>query len=104
MPIQSQLVKMDTTPAMAPGARARSRLFILLKTRLSETLALCHAAKFVANFQSKQNRNPFRHELVNMIKKLLLLAAIVASFTFGAALKAEGLRIEIGDRPYYSHG
>jgi hypothetical protein len=39
-----------------------------------------------------------------MIKKLLLLVAIAVSFTFGAALKAEGLRIEIGDKPYYSHG
>jgi hypothetical protein len=40
-----------------------------------------------------------------MIKKLLLLVAIcVTSFTFGGALKAEGLRIELGDRPYYSHG
>jgi hypothetical protein len=43
--------------------------------------------------------------LFNMIKKILLLAAIAASFTFGAALQAEaGLRIELGDRPYYSHG
>jgi hypothetical protein len=40
-----------------------------------------------------------------MIKKILLLAAIAASFTFGAALQAKaGLRIELGDRPYYSHG
>ncbi|MFZ1219196.1 MAG: hypothetical protein WAO00_07880 [Chthoniobacterales bacterium] len=39
-----------------------------------------------------------------MIKKLLLLVAIATSFTFGAALKAQGLRIEIGDKPYYSHG
>src|SRR3954470_18258264 len=39
-----------------------------------------------------------------MIKKLIMLVAIAASFTFGAAVKAQGLRIEIGDRPYYSHG
>jgi hypothetical protein len=40
-----------------------------------------------------------------MINKLLLLAAIAASFTFGAVLKAEaGLHIEIGDHPYYTHG
>jgi hypothetical protein len=40
-----------------------------------------------------------------MIKKLLLLVAIgVTSLTFGTPVKAAGLSIEIGDRPYYSHG
>ena len=40
-----------------------------------------------------------------MNKKLLLLAAIgAASLTFGAAVQAAGLSIEIGDRPYYTHG
>ena len=42
--------------------------------------------------------------LVNMIKKLLLLAVIAISLTFGAAVKAAGISVEIGDRPYYSHG
>ena len=40
-----------------------------------------------------------------MIKKILLLVAFaVTSLTFGTALQAEGLRIEIGDRPFYNHG
>jgi hypothetical protein len=40
-----------------------------------------------------------------MIKKTLLLVAIgVTSLTFGSAARAAGLSIEIGDRPYYSHG
>jgi hypothetical protein len=40
-----------------------------------------------------------------MIKKLLLLVALaVTSLTFGGALQAQGLRIELGDRPYYNHG
>jgi hypothetical protein len=40
-----------------------------------------------------------------MIKKILLLVAVaVTSLTFGTALRAEGLRIEIGDRPFYNHG
>jgi hypothetical protein len=40
-----------------------------------------------------------------MITKKLLLAAIAAtSFIFPSALPAQGLRIELGDRPYYSHG
>jgi len=40
-----------------------------------------------------------------MTKKILLLVAIgVTSLTFGGALQAQGLRIELGDRPYYSHG
>jgi hypothetical protein len=40
-----------------------------------------------------------------MMKKLLLLVAIgVTSLTFGTAVKAAGLSIELGDRPYYSHG
>jgi len=40
-----------------------------------------------------------------MIKKLMLLVAIaVASATLGTAVQAAGINIEIGDRPYYSHG
>ena len=40
-----------------------------------------------------------------MIKKLLLLVAIgVTSLTFGSAVQAAGISIELGDRPYYSHG
>jgi len=40
-----------------------------------------------------------------MINKTLLLAAIAASLIFGTALRANaGIHIEIGDRPYYSHG
>lgn len=40
-----------------------------------------------------------------MTKKLLMLVAIgAASLTFGATVQAQGLRIELGDRPYYSHG
>jgi hypothetical protein len=39
------------------------------------------------------------------MKKILLLVAIgVTSLTFGSAVKAQGIRIELGDRPYYSHG
>jgi hypothetical protein len=41
-----------------------------------------------------------------MIKQTgLLVALVVAGLTFGTALTAKaGLRIELGDRPYYSHG
>jgi hypothetical protein len=39
-----------------------------------------------------------------MIKKLLLLVVLAASFTFGAVAQAAGISIEIGDRPYYTHG
>jgi hypothetical protein len=40
-----------------------------------------------------------------MIKKTLLLVAIIAmSFIFPAAIQAQDFRIEIGDRPFYSHG
>ena len=39
------------------------------------------------------------------MKKLLLLVAIgVTSLTFGSGVQAAGISIEIGDRPYYSHG
>jgi hypothetical protein len=39
------------------------------------------------------------------MKKILLLVAIgVTSLTFGSAVQAQGIRIELGDRPYYSHG
>jgi len=44
-------------------------------------------------------------DLVNMIKKLMLLVTIaVASVTLGTAVQAAGISVEIGDRPYYSHG
>ena len=41
-----------------------------------------------------------------MIKnKLLLMAIIAASFLLpAAAVRAQGISIHIGDRPYYSHG
>jgi hypothetical protein len=40
-----------------------------------------------------------------MIKKTLLLVAIIAlSFIFPAAIQAQSFHIELGDRPYYSHG
>ena len=40
-----------------------------------------------------------------MIKKTLLLVAIaVTSMIFGTAVQAADFRIEIGDRPFYSHG
>jgi hypothetical protein len=40
-----------------------------------------------------------------MTKNTLLFAAIAAaSLTFGGAVQAQGIRIELGDRPYYSHG
>ena len=40
-----------------------------------------------------------------MIKKILLLVAVAAtSLAFGPAVQAEGIRIEIGDKPFYSHG
>jgi hypothetical protein len=39
------------------------------------------------------------------MKKILLLVAIgVTSLTFGSAVQAQGIRIELGDRPFYSHG
>ena len=40
-----------------------------------------------------------------MIKnKLLLVALIVASILIPAAVRADRLEIQIGDRPFYSHG
>ena len=40
-----------------------------------------------------------------MNKTTMLIAAVAAaSLTFGGAVQAQGIRIEIGDRPYYSHG
>jgi hypothetical protein len=40
-----------------------------------------------------------------MIKhKLLLVAIIAASILLPAAVRAQSFSIEIGDRPYYSHG
>lgn len=40
-----------------------------------------------------------------MIKKILLFVAIaVTSVTFGSIAQAQRLRIELGDRPFYSHG
>ena len=42
---------------------------------------------------------------IRVMKKILLLVAIgVTSLTFGSAVKAQGIRIELGDRPFYSHG
>jgi len=40
-----------------------------------------------------------------MIKhKLLLIAVLGASILMPAAVQAQGISIQIGDRPYYSHG
>jgi hypothetical protein len=40
-----------------------------------------------------------------MIKNKLLLVAIIAtSILIPAALRADGVSIQIGDRPFYSHG
>jgi hypothetical protein len=40
-----------------------------------------------------------------MIKtKLLLVAMVATSLLVPAAVRAQGISIEIGDRPYYSHG
>ena len=40
-----------------------------------------------------------------MIKnKLLLVAIVVASILLPAAVRAQGIQIEIGDRPFYHHG
>ena len=40
-----------------------------------------------------------------MIKnKLLLAAIIVASIVTPAAVRAQGISIQVGDRPFYSHG
>ena len=40
-----------------------------------------------------------------MIKKtLLLLVAIVAGVLLPAAVRADGISIQIGDRPFYTHG
>jgi hypothetical protein len=42
---------------------------------------------------------------IRLMKKLLLLVAIgVTSLTFGSAVQAQGIRIELGDRPFYRHG
>ena len=40
-----------------------------------------------------------------MIKsKLLLIALVATSILVPAAVQAQGISIEIGDRPYYRHG
>jgi hypothetical protein len=39
-----------------------------------------------------------------MIKNKLLLVAIATSILLPAALRADGISIQIGDRPFYSHG
>ena len=40
-----------------------------------------------------------------MIKnKLLLVAIIAASILLPTAVRAVGIEIQVGDRPYYSHG
>src|SRR6476619_6403793 len=40
-----------------------------------------------------------------MIKtKLLLIALVATSLLVPAAVRAQGISIELGDRPYYSHG
>src|ERR1700720_134964 len=40
-----------------------------------------------------------------MIKtKLLLIALVATSLLVPAAVRAQGISIEIGDRPFYSHG
>jgi hypothetical protein len=36
--------------------------------------------------------------------KLLLLAIVATSILVPAAVRAQGISIEIGDRPFYSHG
>jgi hypothetical protein len=39
-----------------------------------------------------------------MIKNKLLLVAIAASILLPAAVGAQGITIQVGDRPFYSHG
>jgi hypothetical protein len=39
-----------------------------------------------------------------MIKSALLLVAIATSFLLPAAVRAQGIQIQIGDQPYYNHG
>jgi hypothetical protein len=40
-----------------------------------------------------------------MIKtKLLLIATVATSILVPAAVRAQGISIELGDRPFYSHG
>jgi hypothetical protein len=42
---------------------------------------------------------------MRMIKnKLLLVAIIVTSILLPAALRADGISIQVGDRPFYTHG
>jgi hypothetical protein len=36
--------------------------------------------------------------------KLLLVALVAGSVIFPAAVRADQIRVEIGDRPFYSHG
>jgi hypothetical protein len=41
---------------------------------------------------------------MRMIKHKLLLVAIAASILLPAAVGAQGITIQVGDRPFYSHG
>jgi hypothetical protein len=40
----------------------------------------------------------------SMIKNKLLLVALAASILLPAAVRADGISIQIGDRPFYNHG
>ncbi|HEY2125515.1 MAG TPA: hypothetical protein VGG94_08650 [Chthoniobacterales bacterium] len=41
---------------------------------------------------------------IKINKKLLLAGLAAASIVFPAAVRAEEIRIEVWDRPYYTHG
>jgi hypothetical protein len=56
-------------------------------------------------YQEGIGRDSARVMSSGMIKnKLLLVAIIAASVLLPAAVRAVGIEIQVGDRPYYSHG
>jgi hypothetical protein len=59
----------------------------------------------MACYQDGIGRHGRRVVSMRMIKnKLLLVAVIAASILTPAAVRANGISIQIGDRPFYNHG
>jgi hypothetical protein len=58
----------------------------------------------MARYQDGIGRDGRRVVSRRMIKNKLLLLAIAASILLPAAVGAQGITIQVGDRPFYNHG
>jgi len=56
------------------------------------------------DFVVAKTRRDIGTRIIGMITKKLLLSAIAATSLLPFSLPAQELRIEMGDRPYYTHG